>query len=149
MFKGIYHGKQAHPPDLPAVLARAWEAGVERIIVRHQSLMTLATHFVTTRNDIIEIHTRNCVGAVITCTPWLVNPMTWFYFRTPPLQVTGGSLAESREALALAETDGKRQLSRPQTVRLHLRSQLSRTRPAPFFQPACFARLESIPPDAR
>ena len=49
MFKGIYHGKQAHPPDLPAVLARAWEAGVERIIVRHQSLMTLATHSVTTR----------------------------------------------------------------------------------------------------
>ena len=49
MFKGIYHGKQAHPPDLPAVLARAWEAGVERIIVRHLSLMTLATHSVPTR----------------------------------------------------------------------------------------------------
>ncbi|CAI5993210.1 unnamed protein product, partial [Closterium sp. NIES-64] len=53
MFQGCYHGKQAHPPDLQAVLSRAWEAGVEKIII------------------------------------------------------TGGSLEESRAALALAETDDR------------------------------------------
>jgi hypothetical protein len=34
MFKGMYHGKQCHSADIPAVLARAWAAGVDRIIVR-------------------------------------------------------------------------------------------------------------------
>ncbi|PKA45777.1 TatD DNase family protein [Apostasia shenzhenica] len=53
MFKGIYNGKQCHAGDIPAVLARAWSAGVDRIIV------------------------------------------------------TGGSLEGSREALAIAETDGR------------------------------------------
>ncbi|KAL6647844.1 hypothetical protein ACP70R_015281 [Stipagrostis hirtigluma subsp. patula] len=53
MFKGIYHGKQCHAADIPAVLARAWATGVDRIIV------------------------------------------------------TGGSLKESREALEIAETDGR------------------------------------------
>ena len=33
MFKGIYHGNQCHAADIPAVLARAWAAGVDRIIV--------------------------------------------------------------------------------------------------------------------
>ncbi|GBG86602.1 hypothetical protein CBR_g41666 [Chara braunii] len=32
MFKGIYNGKQVHPPDIPAVLGRAWDAGVKKII---------------------------------------------------------------------------------------------------------------------
>lgn len=53
MFKGIYNGKQYHVSDIPAVLNRAWKAGVDRIIV------------------------------------------------------TGGSLEESKEALAIAETDGR------------------------------------------
>lgn len=53
MFKGIYNGKRYHAGDLRSVLERAWNAGVDRIIV------------------------------------------------------TGGSLEESREALALAETDGR------------------------------------------
>ncbi|KAJ6842183.1 putative deoxyribonuclease TATDN1 [Iris pallida] len=53
MFKGIYNGRQCHVADIPAVLARAWSAGVDRIVV------------------------------------------------------TGGSLEESREALAIAETDGR------------------------------------------
>ncbi|XP_057951205.1 uncharacterized protein LOC131145995 isoform X2 [Malania oleifera] len=53
MFKGIYNGKQCHKSDILTVLARAWNAGVERIIV------------------------------------------------------TGGSLEESKEALAIAETDGR------------------------------------------
>lgn len=53
MFKGIYNGKQYHIADIVEVLKRAWEAGVDRIIV------------------------------------------------------TGGSLKESKEALAIAETDGR------------------------------------------
>lgn len=39
MFKGVYNGKQAHAPDLAAVLARAWAAGVERIIVSTMALL--------------------------------------------------------------------------------------------------------------
>ncbi|XP_022744868.1 putative deoxyribonuclease TATDN1 isoform X1 [Durio zibethinus] len=53
MFKGIYNGKQHHVSDIATVLSRAWNAGVDRIIV------------------------------------------------------TGGSLEESKEALAIAETDGR------------------------------------------
>ncbi|KAL0926477.1 hypothetical protein M5K25_002712 [Dendrobium thyrsiflorum] len=53
MFKGIYNRKQYHACDIQAVLARAWNAGVDRIIV------------------------------------------------------TGATLEESREALTIAETDGR------------------------------------------
>uniref|UniRef100_A0A0E0EID5 Uncharacterized protein n=1 Tax=Oryza meridionalis TaxID=40149 RepID=A0A0E0EID5_9ORYZ len=35
---GIYHGKQCHAADIPAVIARAWAAGVDRIIVTGGSL---------------------------------------------------------------------------------------------------------------
>ncbi|CAK7342065.1 unnamed protein product [Dovyalis caffra] len=53
MFRGIYNGKQYHAADIASILSRAWNAGVDRIIV------------------------------------------------------TGGSLEESKEALAIAETDGR------------------------------------------
>ncbi|GAB2231217.1 hypothetical protein Droror1_Dr00027506 [Drosera rotundifolia] len=33
MFKGIYIRKQYQAPDIQAVLARAWSAGVDRVIV--------------------------------------------------------------------------------------------------------------------
>ncbi len=33
MYQGVYGGKQYHPPDLDAVLNRAWAVGVERIII--------------------------------------------------------------------------------------------------------------------
>lgn len=33
MYQGVYGGKQYHPPDLDAVLQRAWAAGVQRIII--------------------------------------------------------------------------------------------------------------------
>lgn len=33
MFKGIYNRKQYHSGDIQAVLERAWNAGVDRIIV--------------------------------------------------------------------------------------------------------------------
>ncbi|MQM19305.1 hypothetical protein Taro_052306 [Colocasia esculenta] len=38
MFKGIYNGRQCHAADVPAVLRRAWAAGVDRIIVTGGSL---------------------------------------------------------------------------------------------------------------
>jgi TatD DNase family protein len=38
MFEGEYRGKQAHPSDVDAVLARAADAGVERLIVTAGSL---------------------------------------------------------------------------------------------------------------
>ncbi|RWW69861.1 hypothetical protein BHE74_00022497 [Ensete ventricosum] len=43
MFKGIYNGRQCHAADIPAVLARAWSAGVDRIIVTAASA-ALAPH---------------------------------------------------------------------------------------------------------
>ena len=33
MFEGVYRGKECHPPDIDAVLARAAEVGVEHAIV--------------------------------------------------------------------------------------------------------------------
>ncbi len=33
MFSGIYHGSQKHTADLEQVLARAYSAGIEKIIV--------------------------------------------------------------------------------------------------------------------
>ena len=40
MYCGVYGGenKRYHDPDLPAVLERAWAAGVQRIIVTGGSL---------------------------------------------------------------------------------------------------------------
>jgi TatD DNase family protein len=84
MFKGIYHGKQCHAGDIPTVLARAWAAGVDRIIVRPPA------------------------------PPLAVSSLPWSLSIPPPpflgllrLQVTGGSLKESREALEISETDGE------------------------------------------
>jgi TatD DNase family protein len=47
MFKGIYNGRQCHVADIPAVLSRAWTAGVDRIIVLYLSLSVSlsATHY--------------------------------------------------------------------------------------------------------
>lgn len=33
MFQGVYHGKQKHDADYDAVLGRAWDAGVKRIVI--------------------------------------------------------------------------------------------------------------------
>uniref|UniRef100_A0A0E0HWT0 Uncharacterized protein n=1 Tax=Oryza nivara TaxID=4536 RepID=A0A0E0HWT0_ORYNI len=94
LHRGIYHGKQCHAADIPAVLARAWASGVDRIIVR-------------------------CFAAghspfrLLSC---LVSTFLWLGFGVLNLllslvwsgrKVTGGSLKESREALEIAETDGR------------------------------------------
>ncbi|XP_072952141.1 uncharacterized protein [Typha angustifolia] len=79
MFKGIYNGKQCHVADIPAVLARAWSAGVDRIIVISFYLSPFST---CASNFVIRYGYRK-------------------------MQVTGGSLQESKEALAIAETDAR------------------------------------------
>jgi TatD DNase family protein len=33
MFAGEYRGSKSHDPDLPAVLDRAWAAGVHKIVI--------------------------------------------------------------------------------------------------------------------
>lgn len=38
MYQGEYHGKTRHPSDLEAVVKRAHEAGVERILITGTSL---------------------------------------------------------------------------------------------------------------
>ncbi|CAM9227939.1 unnamed protein product [Chrysoparadoxa australica] len=38
MFQGLYHGKQKHDPDLHQVLDRAWEHGLEKVIITAGSL---------------------------------------------------------------------------------------------------------------
>jgi TatD DNase family protein len=82
MFKGMYHGKQCHAADIPAVLARAWAAGVDRIIVR----LSVCSNVPPVSSAPVAYKPALCL-------------VRW--------QVTGGSLKESREALEIAETDGK------------------------------------------
>ena len=89
MFRGIYHGKQCHAADIPAVLARARAAGVDRIIIRcfaagHSPFRFL---FLAYGSDLVCLISR-FLGLV-------------------RRKVTGGSLKESREALEIAETDGR------------------------------------------
>uniref|UniRef100_A0A0E0Q477 Uncharacterized protein n=1 Tax=Oryza rufipogon TaxID=4529 RepID=A0A0E0Q477_ORYRU len=86
---GIYHGKQCHAADIPAVLARARAAGVDRIIIRcfaagHSPFRFL---FLAYGSDLVCLISR-FLGLV-------------------RRKVTGGSLKESREALEIAETDGR------------------------------------------
>jgi TatD DNase family protein len=38
VFRGVYHGKQAHPSDLADVIARAREVGVEKMMVTGSDL---------------------------------------------------------------------------------------------------------------
>ena len=38
MYSGLYHGSQKHQGDLEAVLARAWDNGVDKIMITGGSL---------------------------------------------------------------------------------------------------------------
>ncbi|EEH53723.1 uncharacterized protein MICPUCDRAFT_10952, partial [Micromonas pusilla CCMP1545] len=51
MFAGEYHGKRYHDADLPAVLRRAWNVGVEKIVVTAGTLEDA-----TTALDLAEAH---------------------------------------------------------------------------------------------
>ncbi|EEE66592.1 hypothetical protein OsJ_23145 [Oryza sativa Japonica Group] len=89
MFRGIYHGKQCHAADIPAVLARARAAGVDRIIIRCFAACHSPFRFLFL-----------AYGSDLVC---LISRFLGLVRR----KVTGGSLKESREALEIAETDGR------------------------------------------
>lgn len=38
MYRGIYHGRPVHPPDLPAVLSRAQTAGCAKFMITGSDL---------------------------------------------------------------------------------------------------------------
>ncbi|KAH9631861.1 hypothetical protein HF086_014333 [Spodoptera exigua] len=38
MYQGLYHGSKKHEPDLDAVLARAWDGGLDKMIITGGSL---------------------------------------------------------------------------------------------------------------
>jgi TatD DNase family protein len=38
VFRGVYHGKRAHPDDLADIVARARDAGVEKMMVTGSDL---------------------------------------------------------------------------------------------------------------
>ncbi|XP_039037813.1 putative deoxyribonuclease TATDN1 [Hibiscus syriacus] len=85
MFKGIYNGKQHHVSDIATVLGGAWNAGVDRIIVSYSpSCIIFAFNSVYLFIIIIQFHRKLYMFVV-----------------------TGGSHEESKEALAIAETDGR------------------------------------------
>uniref|UniRef100_A0A0E0I7M1 Uncharacterized protein n=1 Tax=Oryza nivara TaxID=4536 RepID=A0A0E0I7M1_ORYNI len=83
---GIYHGKQCHAADIPAVIARAWAAGVDRIIVRCFAAGHSPFRFFLAFFGVLN----------------LLLSLVW-----SGRKVTGGSLKESREVLEIAETDGR------------------------------------------
>lgn len=52
MFQGVYNeGRSYHPPDLNAVLQRAWDAGVQRIIITAGSLAEAQAALALARTD--------------------------------------------------------------------------------------------------
>eukprot|EP00887_Chlorella_sp_A99_P000630 scaffold5.g630.t1 len=66
-FQGRYNGqdKQYHAPDLPAVLQRAWDAGVERIIITAGSLHEARAALALARTDerlfsTVGVHPTRC-----------------------------------------------------------------------------------------
>jgi hypothetical protein len=96
MFKGEYHGKSCHTPDLGVVLQRAWAAGA----LRHNFLVTTA-------------------GGIVSSHPWSqfsANNHVWVNGRCSDHElacagvqriiITATNLKEAREALKLACTDG-------------------------------------------
>lgn len=38
MYQGLYHGSKKHEPDLDTVLARAWDGGLDKMIITGGSL---------------------------------------------------------------------------------------------------------------
>ncbi|KAK9125822.1 hypothetical protein Scep_014668 [Stephania cephalantha] len=92
MFKGIYHGKQCHIADVSAVLSRAWNAGVERIIDQ------------SPQSRISQIREGSGQSQADPPDP---SPRGRAQAGGRANLVTGGSLEESKEALAIAETDGR------------------------------------------
>ena len=51
MYQGRYHGKQYHDPDLTLVLQRAWESGVQKIIITAGTLSEAREALELARSD--------------------------------------------------------------------------------------------------
>lgn len=51
MYEGEYHGKTYHQPDLDRVLQRAWDAGVEKIIITAGTLAEARAALALARRD--------------------------------------------------------------------------------------------------
>ena len=67
VFRGEYRGKQQHESDLDLVLARAWEAGVERIIVTAGTLAEAREALAFARSDdrlfcTVGVHPTRCLA---------------------------------------------------------------------------------------
>lgn len=65
MYQGEYRGTSAHEPDLDAVLARAWAAGVEKIIITAGTLSDARTALDLARTDprlfcTVGVHPTRC-----------------------------------------------------------------------------------------
>ena len=56
MFRGVYHGKAYHDADLEVVLRRAWDAGVEKIIIteaqKGNTISTVRTYLTAYRQKV-------------------------------------------------------------------------------------------------
>jgi TatD DNase family protein len=94
MFKGNYHDKSIHPPDLDSVLQRSFDAGVEKIIITSGNLEEAKAALALART-----HERlfTTVG---------VHPTRCSEFETYP-QGPDGYLAALKEVLDDGTRDGK------------------------------------------
>lgn len=79
MYQGVYNDKSYHPPDLDAVLQRAWDAGALTLFVAPPCLPTLQFHGWRHRSPAAGLER---------------------------LIITAGNLAEAKAALVLARTHG-------------------------------------------
>jgi len=65
MYKGRYNDKEYHAPDLPAVLQRAWDAGMERMIITAGNLEEAKAALELARTDerlfcTVGVHPTRC-----------------------------------------------------------------------------------------
>lgn len=65
MYQGEYNGKQAHEPDLDRVLQRAWDSGVEKIIITAGTLQEAQDALALSERDsrlfcTVGVHPTRC-----------------------------------------------------------------------------------------
>lgn len=51
MYQGVYHGSKKHDPDLDKVLARSWDAGMDKMIITGGSLIDSKKAIDLSRSD--------------------------------------------------------------------------------------------------
>ncbi|PZC74353.1 hypothetical protein B5X24_HaOG207954 [Helicoverpa armigera] len=60
MYQGVYHGSKKHEPDLDVVLARSWNAGLDKMIITGGSLTDSKTAIDLARSDARLYSTVGC-----------------------------------------------------------------------------------------